>query len=556
MRPTPVCLTFDHLGRGKDVGLGRWVRPAADAPEIATAIPRVRRLLERLGATGTFYIEGWSALHHRNVVSDLIDQGHEVGLHGWVHENWMALASDDQERVLRDGWAALSGAGARRIGFRAPHGLIGADTFSLLSELGFDHDSSRLQTDEEDLQPRRVEGIAHIPFTWPLVDFWALEKADSRVDPADLASFWMEEALSRYTSGDPVVVDIHPFFAALDDRIWESVRTWADMIDDDPRFAWSSMETIADLVPKGVAPSPQDPSATWSTYLQARGHDMASDASVTALEGGVSATVALVGGLVVKRPLGRLSVPMEWLADTGRVVAEATAMRRASGLAPRVMDLDRDSHVIVMEHVPGVTWKDLLMAGDIDVDTAATVGRLLAGTHSLDPAGLHDPDRVEDLRLDPYLRTAARHLPQYRDQLTFIADHLRECSSHLVHGDYSPKNLLVAGDRVTVLDWEVAHAGDPMFDIGFLLTHLICKAVVMPEHRDALGRCATAFMDAYVESSETRLDEPRAAKILGALILGRTDGLSPLSYLDDGHRHQLRDLGGELIDKGGCLWPL
>lgn len=556
MLPTPVCLTFDHLGRGKDVGLGQWIRPASDAPEIVTAIPRVLDLLTSLGATGTFYVEGWSALHHRPVLRRLAENGHEIGLHGWVHERWSTLSLGEQERLLRDGRAAIESIGIERIGFRAPHGDIARESFSLLSEIGFHHDSSRLLGEVQDLLPRRVTGVPHIPFAWPLVDFWLLRKAAAPVPPERLADAWTQEALNRRAAGEPVIVDIHPFFAALDERIWASVLTWARTIDEDPRFAWSSVGALADALPPGVPPGPNDPPSGWAAYLGARGHALAAAPSASSLPGGVSASVARIGDLVVKRPLTRLSVPMEWLADTDRAVAEATAMRRAAELAPAVVDLDRDTPAIVMEYVSGITWKDQLMSGCVDPATAATAGRLLARTHALDPAGLRDPKRLEELRLGPYLRTAAQRLPEHADALNTIADRLARGSSCLVHGDYSPKNLLVDGERVTVLDWEVAHAGDPMFDIGFLLTHLICKAIVMPQHRDALHRCADAFLEAYRESAPTELDEPWAVQILGALILGRTDGLSPLSYLEDHHRTQLRALAGELIDKRGSLWPL
>lgn len=553
---TPVCLTFDHVGRGKDVGLGLWVQPAPDAAEITVAIPRVLRLLDELKVKGTFYVEGWSALHHRDVIGELIASGHEIGLHGWVHERWTALTEREQERILRDGQAALQAAGAQQIGFRAPHGDVGVETLGLLSELGYHHDASRLIGAGDDLGPRRVQGVPHVPFAWALVDFWLLRKSQEHVAPEDLARRWFEEAVRCHENGHPVVVDVHPFFAALDDRIWESVREWTQLIAADGRFAWSSVGRLADSLPRGVAPTPEKPDVDWADYLRERGHEIPPGTRSTPLVGGVSATVARVGDFVVKRPLEQLAVPMPWLADTDRALAEASAMRRASAVAPRIVDLDQDAHVIVMEHVAGVTWKEQLMAGQMDAATAATAGSLLARIHTLDPAGLHDPRRFDELRLDPYLRVAARNLPQYADQLDLICDRLATGRSHLVHGDYSPKNLLVDEHRITVLDWEVAHAGDPAFDLGFLLTHLVCKAVVLPKHRGALRECAEAFMNAYISGATSAPDEEWIGQILGALILGRTDGLSPLSYLDGTHRETLRGLAGELIDKGGPLWPL
>lgn len=559
MRSTPVCLTFDHLGRGAEVGRGAWVRPAPDAPEITTAIPRTLTLLSEIGVTGTFYIEGWSALHHRDVVTGILQAGHECGVHGWVHERWDTLDLGEQERLLHDSIAALRTAGAEKIGFRAPHGNTTEETFSLLSEGGIHHDSSRLPTDDTDPHPRLVHGVAHVPFLWPMVDFWLLRKRQPPLAIADLCDEWFRQAEQCHEQGLPVVVDIHPFFAALDEDIWSSVKGWIARIDADPRFHWDTVGSLADGIDRGRPPARDEPLGAWATYLSTRGHEVAEAAQPEPLVGGVSASVIRVGDVVVKRPLPQLSVPNVWLADTDRALAEVTAMRRAVGIAPQVVDLDRDSHVFVMEHVAGQTWKEKLMSGVVAEETAATAGRLLAQLHTLDPTGLFAPTRVDELRFIPYLDAAAQRLPSHREALGRVADRLRRATvsggTHLVHGDYSPKNLLVDGERVMVLDWEVAHAGDPMFDIAFMLVHLLSKSHALPEHAPELAQSAQAFLHAY-SAAGASVDHAWTAQILGALVLGRTDGLSPLSYLTDAHRVSLRAIASDLINEGAPLWPL
>ncbi len=61
-------------------------------------------------------------------------------------------------------------------------------------------------------------------------------------------------------------------------------------------------------------------------------------------------------------------------------------------------------------------------------------------------------------------------------------------------GDWSPKNLLVYPDRVLALDFEVAHRGDPAFDVAFMLTHLVMKSVHLPAHAARLRSAADAFL--------------------------------------------------------------
>jgi aminoglycoside phosphotransferase (APT) family kinase protein len=106
----------------------------------------------------------------------------------------------------------------------------------------------------------------------------------------------------------------------------------------------------------------------------------------------------------------------------------------------------------------------------------------------------------------------------------------------LVHGDFSPKNVLVYGGRLVLLDHEVAHFGDPAFDLGFSLTHLLSKAHHLVATRDAFGRAALDYWRVYsatIGDLPWRGDlEPRAVRHTLACLLARVAGRSPLEYLD------------------------
>jgi thiamine kinase-like enzyme len=114
-------------------------------------------------------------------------------------------------------------------------------------------------------------------------------------------------------------------------------------------------------------------------------------------------------------------------------------------------------------------------------------------------------------------------------------DETRAQSLALVHGDYSPKNVLVYAERLVLLDHEVIHWGDPCFDLGFSFTHLLSKAHHVATHRQAFVDAAQFYWQVYVDSVDhlVSLDgfEPRAVRHTLACLLARVDGRSPLEYL-------------------------
>jgi 5-methylthioribose kinase len=114
-----------------------------------------------------------------------------------------------------------------------------------------------------------------------------------------------------------------------------------------------------------------------------------------------------------------------------------------------------------------------------------------------------------------------------------------------VHADFSPKNILVHGRGLTAVDFETAHAGDPAFDLGFFLSHLLLKAVrARPDDRPYLDSI-DAFWSAYRERVGGALDADtalvrRANAHTAACALARVDGKSPVDYLDAGARDAVR----------------
>ena len=277
--------------------------------------------------------------------------------------------------------------------------------------------------------------------------------------------------------------------------------------------------------------------------------------AVRALAGGVSSRTVLVErangeAWVLKQSLPKLRVPVDWFSDPQRIHCEATALRWLAELAPpgstpRFVFEDHEQHVLAMDAVPQphANWKALLLAGGLQLRHAVAFGRLLGAIHRNASARLDElaPDFAgctffESLRVEPYYRYTATQAPQAAPFLHALIEDTLALRLTLVHGDYSPKNVLIHDDALVLLDHEVAHIGDPAFDLGFSLTHLLSKARHLPAQRADFAQAANAYYAAYGQAlgNVAWRDglEPRAARHTLACLLARVAGRSQLEYLN------------------------
>jgi len=267
----------------------------------------------------------------------------------------------------------------------------------------------------------------------------------------------------------------------------------------------------------------------------------AHDASLTPLPGGVSSDISLVessqGTLVVKAALAKLRVKDDWFADLSRNRVEQDFFDYAapviSAHVPRI--LGRGEDWFAMEYLGEMpNWKTKLLAGEIDLETAKLAGDVLGRLHAaswLDDAAQERFATLPNfhaLRIEPYLLTTASRVPEAADILRAEAARLAETKLALVHGDYSPKNLLVGPQHLIVLDAECAWFGDPAFDTAFMLTHLHLKALL---HPDAI-HLVPDFWSAYTKACGHDL-EGRTVRLLLCLLLARVHGKSPVEYLNE-----------------------
>ena len=286
--------------------------------------------------------------------------------------------------------------------------------------------------------------------------------------------------------------------------------------------------------------------------------------SIEEIREGVSADVYRVkltsGDIIVKRPLRKLKVEKEWISDTIRGKNEFKALTIASSIfkddtVPTPYFYDEENRTVIMSAAPEgfVTWKSLLMRGETEVGIAERLADKLALFH-IDSMGmalfeteLTDSARLfHELRLGPYFESILPLYRRERDKLLDVIRLLGDRKTSLVHGDFSPKNILTDGSsRVVILDWEVIHYGNPVFDVGFMWNHLTLKTIHLgKEAPQKWMELIRVFYTRYQSAaSDLNIGEEDFFKVLGSLLLARVDGKSPVEYLLNEEKSFVRNFG-------------
>jgi tRNA A-37 threonylcarbamoyl transferase component Bud32 len=320
--------------------------------------------------------------------------------------------------------------------------------------------------------------------------------------------------------------------------------------------------------------------AVLSAYLQHTGRLEAGEQPVVrVLAGGVSNRTVWVErpngqAWVLKQALPKLRVAVDWFCSPARIQREGLGLLWLAQLAPPgatcpLVFEDYRHHLLAMQAVPQPhhNWKSLLLAGQLQSNHIAQFGRLLGTIHRRayerqDEVAPVFADRsfFEELRLEPYYAYSATQIPEAAVFLHQLIEATRACPLTLVHGDYSPKNILIYQDRLVLLDHEVIHWGDPAFDIGFSLTHLLSKAHHLLAQRQALAEAAQQYWQTYIQTVGNIFNaqpsirpahaqgysgcidglETRAVRHTLACLLARVAGRSPLEYLDQPARSRQR----------------
>ncbi len=288
--------------------------------------------------------------------------------------------------------------------------------------------------------------------------------------------------------------------------------------------------------------------------MKERGWIPSSDTVTAApLTGGVSSDIWRIdlpsGPVCVKRALSKLKVKDDWFAPISRNAFEVKWIQAANAVipnaAPDVLFHDADAGLFVVPFLDPIDfplWKSTLRDGDARTEDAASVGRYLGQIHAettKDPsiAETFQTDEIfHAIRLEPYLlATGVRH-PNINHRMIELSEITAAQHTALVHGDVSPKNILIGPDGPVFLDAECAWYGDPAFDLAFCLNHLLLKGLWNRDARDDYRACFKALCESYAQEI-SKLNDPtiiaRTAHLLPGLFLARIDGKSPVEYITD-----------------------
>jgi aminoglycoside phosphotransferase (APT) family kinase protein len=294
-----------------------------------------------------------------------------------------------------------------------------------------------------------------------------------------------------------------------------------------------------------------EPSDQFLDLLRRDGLAKATDTRLIPLSGGVSSEIYLVEDgddrYVVKRALAKLKVKDDWFADVRRNASEYRFIQHVSKFLPNAVPRPRAVHdaagYFAMEFLGEgfENWKQLLLTQRCDVAHAKAAGELLA---SLQQNTWHDElvrsdfettENFRQLRIEPYLLTTADRNPDLAGPLREEAQRLENTCECLVHGDFSPKNILIHPSRMVLVDCEVAWFGDPSFDPAFLLSHLLLKALLHAPKEVGIAEMVTAFWDRFSTSPANQSDaafESRIVRLMLMLMLARVEGKSKVEYLE------------------------
>jgi 5-methylthioribose kinase len=313
-------------------------------------------------------------------------------------------------------------------------------------------------------------------------------------------------------------------------------------------------------------------------YLRETGRIPGSHAaSASALGWGVSNVVIRVDledspPIILKQARERLRTRALWVSRLERIWTERAALELLAGVlpngvVPRVLFADPDNYLFAMSCAPddSVVWKEQLLAGQTDNDLARLAGTTLGTIHAetidhpaIREGVLSETVVFDELRIEPFYRSIARAHPDLADEVAALIDSMAKVERRcFVHADFSPKNILVHGHGLTLVDFETAHGGDAAFDLGFVLSHLLLKAVRAVPNEAPYLALAAAFREGYDRRAGNLGDVNlirRAVAHTAGCALARVDGTSPVDYLDGLRQEAVRRFARGVLQARIATW--
>lgn len=274
--------------------------------------------------------------------------------------------------------------------------------------------------------------------------------------------------------------------------------------------------------------------------------------------------------LCIKRALSQLKVEQVWEVSTDRNAYEVRWFQTVAeyfpnSVVPRILAHDKKRGIFAMDFLAPdkyPVWKNMLRDGDVNPQTAKLVASYLGKIHQRSALPSQRATLIQEfdslhlfhqIRIEPYFLATAKKHPDLKRRIENLAGTLATTQTALVHGDVSPKNILVGEDGPIFLDAECAVYGDPAFDIAFLLNHFLLKSVWRPLLLSELLKSFTVAYEAYlpcVDWEDVSEFEERACAFLGVFLLARIDGKSPAEYITtEKNKAFVRNMGRIILEK-------
>jgi peptidoglycan/xylan/chitin deacetylase (PgdA/CDA1 family) len=225
-----VALSFDSdhetnelRDGGKSIGRMAWGQYGA-----RVGVPRILELLGRQGVPASFYVPAVVALLHPDEQRRVVAEGHEIGIHGWIHElNSVLPYETERDLLFRSADALETITGVRPVGMRTPSWDFSPNTLRIEGELGLLYDSSLMADDDcyDLLLDGKTTGIVEVPVEWIRDDavYFSMHRFQSLrpyTPPTDVLDIFLREFDAAYAAGGLFQLTMHPHIIGPRSRIW------------------------------------------------------------------------------------------------------------------------------------------------------------------------------------------------------------------------------------------------------------------------------------------------------------------------------------------------
>ncbi|MGH7011463.1 MAG: polysaccharide deacetylase family protein [Caulobacteraceae bacterium] len=208
---------------GRSIGRLAWGQYGS-----RVGVPRILSMLARQDVAATFYVPAVSALLHPEEQKRIIAEGHEIGIHGWIHElNSLLPEADERDLMLRSADALEKVCGVRPVGLRTPSWDFSPSTLKIEKEMGLLYDSSLMADEDcyELLLEGEPAGVIELPVEWVRDDavYFSMNRftpARPYTPPAAVLDIFRRELDAAFEAGGIFQLTCHPHIIGYRSRFW------------------------------------------------------------------------------------------------------------------------------------------------------------------------------------------------------------------------------------------------------------------------------------------------------------------------------------------------